>query len=103
MSTRLAVLSPTEAEGGEWSVRLDPEVLLPSRDAQLAVTFTPHKELNARARFAHGSPEPSDTGTDAASRPAEAERARSSTPGRRRSAASTRSSPVLAGLPPASP
>jgi hypothetical protein len=49
VSTRLAVLSPTEAEGGEWSVRLDPEVLLPSRDAQLAVTFTPHKELNARA------------------------------------------------------
>ena len=42
------MLNPTEAGGGAWELSLQPEVLLPSRDAALAVTFTPGRDLNAR-------------------------------------------------------
>ncbi|HLY35220.1 MAG TPA: hypothetical protein VKU35_00740 [Candidatus Limnocylindria bacterium] len=43
------MLTPTETSGGQWSVELEPSVLLPSRDAHAAVTFTPDRELNARS------------------------------------------------------
>ena len=49
------MLTPTESAGGEWNVVLQPEVLLPSRDAHAAITFTPERELKHRASPIHQS------------------------------------------------
>jgi hypothetical protein len=42
------MLDPTELSGGAWAATLDPAVLLPSRDARMAVTFTPARDITSR-------------------------------------------------------
>lgn len=44
----MEMLTPIETSGGRWTATLEPEVLLPSRDARLTVSFVPDRDLKAR-------------------------------------------------------